>query len=179
MKNFKNRQNEFVTKENIGERGFFISRSVAVVGIIIAKMDNKLFALVNKRGIGAADNIGKFNACCGYMDWSETGSEAITREIYEESGVDIDVIKSTKKILYNFTEQPFYVNTDPNENRQNISLSYGLLFETDNLPETSSCYSEHDEIEEIKWMDINDINKYDFAFGHDKRILSFLEIIQF
>jgi len=175
MKKFNSRPNEFVTKENIGERGFWIPRSCAVVGVIVAKIKNDYFVLINKRGVGAADNNGKYNLCCGYLDWDETGPDAITREVYEESGVDLDFIKTKHNIIYDFTNQPFFVNTSPKENRQNVSLSYGLIFETNNLPKTTNKFSEVEEVEDIVWANIKNLNNYDFAFNHNERIKLFMQ----
>ena len=92
-KTFKNRPNQAF---NIGGNVVWNSRSAAIVAVVIAKMGDDLYALINQRGSGAADNRGKFNCTCGYIDWSETGPEAFEREIWEETGIDIDEIKKTK-----------------------------------------------------------------------------------
>ena len=173
MKKFNNKQNELVTKETIGDREMWISRAIAVVGIIIVKINNDYFTLTNKRGKGAADNKGKYNACCGYLDWDETAPEACQREVFEETGINIDNILKKEKILIDLTKTPFFVNSQPNENKQNVSLTYCLFFESNVLPETTTKYSEPDEVEKVKWINIKEINKYDFAFDHEIRIMSF------
>jgi len=179
-KTFKNRPNQAF---NIGGNVVWNSRSAAVVAVVIAIMDcenvtmrGEKYVLINKRGSGV-DNSGKFCCVCGYLDFDETGPEAFEREIWEETGVDIEEIKRTKEIIEDFTEQPFYVNTDPKENRQNVSLSYGLIFKTNTFPKTTDENSEPNEVAEIKWINVKDVDKYDFAFNHDKRIKMFLNKI--
>ena len=78
-------------------------------------------------------------------------------------------------IIYDFTNQPFFVNTSTKENRQNVSLSYGLIFETNVLPKTTNIFSELEEVEEILWCNIENLDGYDFAFEHNDRIKSFMD----
>lgn len=173
MKEFTHTPNKSYIIE--GEE-IWISRSCAVVGIIILLKDGKFYTLINKRGIGAAPPKGKWNICCGYIDFDESGINAVKRELFEESGLDIDEILKNNLILSKkYLDQPFFVNTDPKENRQNISLTYALIFAADEFPETTNQYSEPNEIEEIKWVEIKDIDNYDFAFNHNDRIKMFAE----
>jgi len=173
-KKFNNTPNEFVTKENIGDRGFFISRSVAVVGtILIHHVNTKTtYVLIGKRGKGTPDFQGCWNMPCGYLDWNETGAEALVREVYEETGLDIDELtKSDTACLYNHLEQPWFVNHDSiNSNRQNVTLRFGALFLSlqDELPKLTNEHCEPDEVEELKWIDIKEMDQYECAFNHDK-----------
>lgn len=170
MKKFNNIPNKcyIVDGKEIWE-----SRSCTVVGIIIMKKDNQYYALVNKRGSGAAPPRHKFNNICGYIDFSENGFDAISRECYEECGIDLDEILKSYKIIIKYLEQPFHINTDPSENRQNISLTYAVVFEGDDFPNTTSEYSEPNEIEDIQWINVKDIDNYDFAFNHNDKIKLF------
>ena len=71
---------------------YWISRSVAVAGFIFRKDDGgNLLVLVNKRGPGCPDNVGKWVCPCGYLDYGETLKQAIVREIHEETGVTIPI----------------------------------------------------------------------------------------
>ena len=96
--------------------------------------------------------------------------QAVERESFEETGLNIEEILKTKKIIKNDLEHPFFVNSKPTENRQNISLSFGLVFETDEFPKTTSEYSEPNEVADIVWINVKDISQYQFAFNHDQRI---------
>ena len=122
------------------------SRACAVVAhvwIKYVKLDksNEYFILVGKRGIGG-DNIGKLNIPCGYMDWDENLTQATRRELYEETGFDIQDYLSAS--LRTSIKQPWYVKTDPDENRQNISMHTGILLELEEgnfeLPTLSKKY---------------------------------------
>jgi len=176
MKKFNNRENPSYI---IAGKKVWISRSPALVGVIIAEIEGKRYVLVGKRGKGAADNKGLWNVPCGYLDWDENGYDGICREIYEETGLYLpDIINEKVNGIYvndSYMEQPFFVNTDPKENRQNVSLSYGLYFTCDKLPELTTEFSEPDEVAEVKWLEIENIESYDFAFDHDKRIYYFID----
>jgi 8-oxo-dGTP pyrophosphatase MutT (NUDIX family) len=170
MKKFNNIHNKCY---KVDGKEIWESRSCAVVGIVILLKDFEFYVLINKRGIGAAPPQGKFNLCCGYIDFFENSIQALTREIYEECGISIDEILQNNKILIQYLNQPFFVNTDPKENRQNISLTYALVFASDEFPKTTNEYSEPNEIEDIQWVNIKDIDKYDFAFNHNEIIKIF------
>lgn len=176
MKQFNNKPN---SQHVVDGKIIWNSRSSAVVGCIVAKMGFNYYVLINKRGPAAADYQGYFNLPCGYLDYDECGTEGITREVWEETGVDMDEILANNKILVDyFTDQPFFVNTSITENRQNISLSYGLVFDADQLPKTTTKWNEvKDEVSEVKWVNINDLSKYEFCFNHDGRINYFLKKI--
>ena len=123
--NFNNQANK---SYKVGDKLIWESRSVAVTGVIITKLNNDYFVLISKRGIGAADYIGKYNVCAGYLDWDETTEEAFYREVYEETGIDIDNIKLNKKILFDYTETPIFISSSPSNNRQNVSFTYGMNY---------------------------------------------------
>jgi len=169
MIKFNNKPNK---QHIINNKTIWESRSPAVVGIIIANYNNIDHVLINKRGSGTPNFNGYWNLPAGYLDWNENGYNGICREIYEETGIYVPNIINNFIILDNNMYQPFYVETEPTH-LQNVSLSYGLYFKTDNLLETTDKYSEPDEIEDIKWIPITNINLYDFAFNHDKRILMY------
>ena len=155
------------------------SRSVAVVACIFAKIDDDLYVLSGKRGKGSADYQGLWNVPCGYLDYNECGSSATIREVYEETGLELFKYINTNKIIVDDLYQPWFVNTDPNENRQNVSLRYGCVLELDQLPLLNSDHSEPDEIEELKWINVNDIDDYDWAFNHNLLIDDYFDKIEF
>ena len=73
------------------ERILWDSRSMAVTIIPIAKTsDGQYEFLVEKRGPGCPDNIGKYVMPCGYLNRGESLREAGAREMYEETGLKIN-----------------------------------------------------------------------------------------
>lgn len=179
MKKFNNRPNKCY---QVDGKEVWESRSVAVVGVIIAEFDEEQYVLIGKRGTGLPDYVGYWNVPCGYMDWDEDGTDALYREIFEETGFDLqsavaDDIPNNEilPLSTRYIIQPFYVNTNVDEPRQNVSLSYGAVFRCLNLPDLTTENSEPNEVEEVRWININNIDNYKFAFNHDKRIRMFLE----
>lgn len=171
MKKFNNIPNQSYKIDN---KVFWDSRSVAVNCVIFLNMDNNIYVLIGQRGIGTPDNQGLYNIPSGYLDFSETGSEAVKREVWEETGFDLNSIDSP---IMSFLDQPWHVNTDPSANRQNVSLRYGIYFDSESLPKLTNKYSEPNEVADLKWINIDNLNQYEWAYDHDQLILQFKNIL--
>lgn len=145
---------------------FWYSRSVAVVGLVFCKdSNNKWCVLANKRGDGTPDFQGYWNVPCGYLDFNETTKESISREVLEETGV---YVPSEQFDFYCFEDSP-------KANRQNISFRYTSFLEgTCDEYTFSQDGNEENEVSEIKWIPIDEINDYNWAFNHDSLISEFI-----
>jgi len=183
---FNNRPN---TPHKVGDRIIWESRSVAVNGVVILYVPGKQvpYVLVSKRGPKSADYQGYMNLIAGYMDWDESGPEALYREAWEEVGLDLREFAYPEKngqnsafldkVISNDLEQPWYVKTEPDENRQNISLRYGVALKMKEsvLPELSLENNEVlGEVENAMWLPVNQLSNYSWAFEHDKVIKEYL-----
>jgi ADP-ribose pyrophosphatase YjhB (NUDIX family) len=140
---------------------YWISRSVAVLGIVFVIGIEKVYILANKRGLGVPDYKYKWNMPCGYVDFNESVEEAVSREIFEETGLNVkeDMLRLLK------------VNSNPTEDkRQNITFRYLATFVSTNIEEFKNKftteYSEKDEVEKVELIDITKINNYKWAFNH-------------
>lgn len=134
------------------------SRSVATTLLVLAKdIDGKLYVLANKRGKGCPDYNGYWNLVCGYLDFNLSGEENAVKECHEETGIEINP-KDLEMIG---------VNTSPKENKQNVSIRYRTI-----LPNTIDkykfdlSYMEKDEVDDIKFIPIEEIDNYEWAFNH-------------
>ena len=155
MKNF-----EF---EHEGKK-YWYSRSVCAVAFLCTS-DNtgKWYVLANKRGL---DEKHKWNFPAGYLDFDETIAECAAREVYEETGLKIN-----PDILH-----LVFINDNPKETRQNVTFRYvGLLNEKveDLSKQLNDAHSEKNEVEDIKFIPIEDIDKYEWAFNHENLIKSY------
>ena len=161
---FSNRPNP---EHTINGKIVWESRSVAIVAVVFGKFKGDVYALMEKRS-QRMDQPGKWCLPCGYLDWDENGWQAVTREIYEETSLFLP--ECDKYLVNRNKRQPFFVNTEISENRQNVALSYGMIFNfKDGLPLKVLAYSDS-EIDEIRWVKLNDVNALEVAFDHDKRI---------
>lgn len=142
---------------------YWISRSVAVLAIVLAKTPDGWKILVNRRGDGTPDYQGYWNIPCGYVDFGETCEEAASREIFEECGVKID----------SHAFRLFAVESDPmTSNKQNITIRYITYMPSEFVSTAlSASNSEYHEVDDIRWVNLNDINDYEWAFNH-KSILT-------
>ncbi len=169
MKNFE------VTSQEDG-RKYWISRSVAVVGIVVGINDAgdiKSF-LVSQRGPGCPDHVGSWSCTCGYLDWDESAQEAVVRELYEELGLEVD---KEVPIMWELV-------TDPGkDSRQNVIIRYLIMLPQEELEAFISKFDkdslsrggEKDEVSDVKLMSVTELNDYQWAFNHDKIILSVYE----
>lgn len=143
--------------------GWF-SRSMAVAVFIFAKdKDGQWCILGSERGEEAADYQGYWNVVSGYVDFNEKikGGTAI-REAREELGVQL------KESDLEFVGY----NDDPSENKQNVTFRFAA-FMTDKKTDEfkfSHAGNEGKEVGLIKFIKIQDIKHYKWAFGHDKLI---------
>lgn len=174
---FNNRPNEsFELKDG---SMIWKNRSIAVIGHIYCRPgDGDVHVLMVKRGRGCLDNIGKWCLPCGYLDWDENAAEGITREIWEETGLNIHkAVNESQRIIYNGIKkgQPWKVMSDPNgDARQNVCLHFAVMFRSLKFPELEEATGgEENEVEEIKWINIDDLESFDIAFNHKDRIHDF------
>lgn len=165
---FGNRLNkEHFVKDSDGDRHIWESRSVAIVGVVFAKFKGDIYVLMEKRS-QKMDQPGKWCLPCGYIDWDENGWQCLTREIYEETSLWLP--KYDQYLVSRNKRKPFFINTEISENRQNVALIYGMVFDfKEILPQEVFSYKDP-EIDEIIWVKLNDINRLSVAFDHDKRI---------
>lgn len=151
------------------ERILWDSRSMAVAIIPIAKTsDGQYEFLVEKRGPGCPDNIGKYVMPCGYLNRGESLREAGAREMYEETGLKIN----PKNLKF------AGINDDPAENRENVTVRFVALLDEKDITEklqsgeinidTASRGGEGNECDDITLIPFNSIDDYEFAFNHDK-----------
>jgi len=179
-KRFNNRENECI-KTDDGE--IWVSRSVAVVGLVcdlvLAKdhLDQWKFLLC-KRGPDCPDEIGKWCLPCGYIDWDEDGLDGFRREVYEETGIFLNLDRWVG-VKTDDIRQPWKVNTDPvNSNRQNISMYFSLIRnnrQLDDLPEPDLTKVDLGETEDARWFTAREALELPLAFNHRGVIETFLK----
>ena len=169
MKNFE------VTSREDGKK-YWISRSVAVVGIVVGVNDDgdiKSF-LVSQRGPGCPDFVGSWACTCGYLDWDESAEDAVRRELFEELGLNVE---PSEPVMWE-------VITDPTrDSRQNIIIRYLIGKPQEELEnfvgnfnkDSLSRGGEADEVSDVRLMSVTELNDYPWAFNHDQVILSVYE----
>ena len=160
MKNFP------VIDEATGQE-HWISRSIAAVVCIIAEdIRGEKYVLAVQRGSGTPDPeyVGTYCMPCGYLDYDETIAQAAQREVKEETGLTF-LVSDFK--LVSIDDNPY------EDKRQNVTFRYlvktnvptedlELLFTTKN--------SEENEVSDIRFIKLSNIELYKWAFNHETLI---------
>lgn len=148
------------------------SRSVAASIFVYCKdEDGDWCVLASERGEEAADFREFWNVPCGYVDFNESVKSAALRELYEETGVFISDEENDGLVQFVGYED------SPAANRQNITFRFAAFIKdavTSGFT-FSKKMNEGKEVGEIKWIKIDKIDDYLWAFGHEKRILEIFE----
>ena len=145
---------------------YWISRAVAVVGYIFTVKDNHVCVLAGKRGKGCPDYQGYWNVPCGYLDFDETTKDACVREIYEETNLKVD------PAYLHFLS----VEDDPTKDaKQNVSFRYWSFSSLHAEQDVYAKGEEPDEVEEVKWIPVEDLDYYEFAFNQKQTLISVVQ----
>jgi 8-oxo-dGTP pyrophosphatase MutT (NUDIX family) len=144
---------------------YWVSRSCAVSAFVKGFDKNgDEYVLAITRGKASPDNIGKKCVPCGYLDGDETLLDCVVREVFEETGLKIN------KDKFEYIE----FSDDLSNNYQNISFRYKtvILSIEKNIPYITNI--EENEVDEVKWIKLDDIEKYDWAFNHLELIKTYI-----
>ena len=139
----------------------YSGRFVAVSGFIYAIVNGKYSILANLRGEGTPDYQGCWNAVCGFLERYENSKEGIAREILEECGFQIDL--DDLKVVH--------VETEPEEcNNGNVTIRHRAFLGKIKPTYVKREGGEENEVDSVKWIPIDDIDNYKWAFNHRKTI---------
>jgi len=173
--NFNNVENK--CHKTVGGEEVWDSRSVALVGMILMKHEGEIYTILGKRGTASPNEVGKYCMPCGYLDKNETCEEGVVREIFEESGFNVYKELIQCEEIVNNMNFPWKIHSHPDTEIQNVSMHYALFLKSGEggLPELTIEHNAiKDEVSEVKWVNINDLNLYDIAFNHESTIRVFV-----
>ena len=139
----------------------FSGRFCAVSGFVYAIVDGKYCILTNLRGPGTPDYQGCWNAVCGFLERFENSKEGIAREMLEECGFQIDL--DDLKVIH--------VETEPEEcNNGNVTIRHTAFLGKIIPHYVTKEGGEENEVDSVKWIPLDDIDNYKWAFNHRKTV---------
>jgi 8-oxo-dGTP pyrophosphatase MutT (NUDIX family) len=141
---------------------YYHSRSIAVLAIPLIKKLSRVYVPLARRSERMELYRGLLGLPCGYLDWDESASEAMTREVWEELGLDITRLGEP---ILGSTSQPYFVFSNPNKDeKQNVTLRFRFCFEVDDLPTLRGSEESHD----VQWVELGEAISLDLAFNHSE-----------
>ena len=139
----------------------FSGRFCAVAGFVYAIVNGKYSILANLRGPGTPDYQGCWNAVCGFLERYENSKEGIAREILEECGFQIDT--DDLKVIH--------IETEPEEcNNGNVTIRHHAFLGKIIPHYVKREGGEENEVDNIKWIPLDEIDNYKWAFNHRKTV---------
>lgn len=133
-------------------------RYCCVAAFVFRRINGIWSVLANKRGPGTPDFQGCWNAVCGFLEANESAEQGCSREVFEETGYEI----KPEKFLQVFT------HTDPEtSNNANVTIRHiAIFFEHELGPRQIPDGGEEGEVDDVKWISIDEIGRYSWAFNH-------------
>jgi 8-oxo-dGTP pyrophosphatase MutT (NUDIX family) len=157
---FNNRPNQPI---EVDGKIYWISRSVTVVPVLLFAIDRQLYVPLGKRGVDMPNEQGKWGLPGGYLDFDETVSEAVIREVYEETGLNLPYLMAEYRVVGDL-EHPYLVESRP-LHLQNVSLRFPLMMFVPELPPLEAKVGPG-EVEDLRWWPVEEAIATELAFGH-------------
>lgn len=159
---FKSTPNRCIYHE---EKEIWISRSVTVLPVLLFVSKGIRYVPLGLRGEDLPDAVGLWGLPGGYLDYDETTTQAVYREVWEELGLDIPQLLEDFRFEGDL-DHPYEVYSAPLR-RQNVTLKYALMFhlEAADLPALNPQVSQG-EVVEAKWVEVAEALKMTLAFNH-------------
>lgn len=141
---FKSTPNQCV---QINGKEIWISRSVTVLPVLFFVSKGIHYVPLGLRGTDLPEGVGQWGLPGGYLDYDETTTGAVYREVWEELGLDIPQLKETFRFEGDLNH-PYEVYSEPLR-RQNVTLKYALMFHLDDaeLPTLNPQVSKGEVVE--------------------------------
>ncbi len=143
----------------------WISRSVTVLPVLFFVSQGVRYVPLGLRGTDLPEGVGQWGLPGGYLDYDETATGAVYREVWEELGLDIPQLVQDFEFEGNLN-QPYEVYSEPLR-RQNVTLKYALMFHLSvaDLPKLDPQVSKG-EVVEAQWFTVSEAIKMPLAFNH-------------
>lgn len=184
---FGNRENQCVITED--GREVWLSRACAVVAQVCLynTEDQTWYVLLGKRGTGTPNFQGYWCFPCGYLDWDESLTQGMIREVWEECGLYLPDLSAHSSYLYSdspcvrgsldVSDTPWNISDKPYSTTQNVSLHFAVIcqWKNDDFPSLSNRYCEPNEVDDLKWCSVEEAKKMDLAFNHNQQLLLLLD----
>lgn len=159
-------------QDTSAKKTLYDGRYCAVSSFVFAVVDGKYSVLANQRGEGAPDFKGCWNCPCGFLERNEDSRTGAAREIKEET---LEIIEPEQlKIVY--------VETEPEKcNNGNVTIRHRAFIGKQQQINKGRAWTvdnygggEKDEVKNVLWIPVDNINLFEWAFNHEETIRSLI-----
>lgn len=154
---FESKPNKLVTDKD--GRSYWVSRSLVTIAFVTWK--GKI--LIVQRGESVIET-GKWCLPCGYLDYDETIQQSVGREIWEETGINISEFVNLENL------NPIAISSIPKGKKQNVHMDFIIKIDDCYNPEINKDLIDKSETTDVRWIEIKDVDSYNFAFDHNNKI---------
>jgi 8-oxo-dGTP pyrophosphatase MutT (NUDIX family) len=137
---------------------------VSAGGFVISKLNPKLVALMARFNRG-----GKLEWCIpkGHLEENETSEQAALREVFEETGLEAEIIAELGEVTYQFIQDG-----------SKISKTVHVYLMQQTGGELSFEHDPHKEASELEWVKVSELLDR-LSHGNEKRIAKMaIELIE-
>ena len=127
------------------------------VGVDAIILNDKGEILLEKRAQGMSTFPGYWAIPGGWMEWGETVEQAVKREVQEELGIEVEVVK--------FIGKYFDTNTFPIKKYSRVALPHICKI----VSGEPTAYQK-EEVEEVKWVSPQNALDLEIAYDHKEMI---------
>lgn len=156
---------------NIESTELNLTRKIVVVGFVFSCFKDQWYVLANQRSENVPDYKKLWNCPSGFLKVNETIQEACCRKIYEETGIIMP-----NGIIY-FDDY----DDSPMSDDQTIIFKFNYFDKEGVLLDQTfrDIYADDNKVSNIKWIMIDNIRDYLWAFDHREEIEELIELYIF
>lgn len=127
------------------------------IGVDNIIINDKGQILLMRRSAGSKTFPNCWGHVAGWMEWGETVEEALKREVMEEIGVEIEVLRFTGR---------YYDTKNRHPTKTSVCLPHICRIKSG-----EPKVNQEEEVRDVRWFDPEEIHDLDMAYDHKQMLI--------